>query len=419
MSELASSSNQQKADLTSTVYVGRQPIYTSDLKTHAFELLFRSSEENVAKIIDGERATAELCLNTFAEIGLERIVGCLPAFINVSENFLLHGHCFSLPKERVVIEILEDVRPTPDVLDAVSELQDVGYTIALDDFVYRPELLPLVELAHIVKVDLPLVPTDGLANQVSLLKKHDLQLLAEKVETEEEFETCKKLGFDYFQGYFFSRPTIVKGKKLPTNKVTMMRLVSQIQNPSVSLNEISDIILTEPVLAYKLLRYANSAFHGFAREIESIQHAVTLVGIRQIKTICSLTALSSAAGNKPEALVQTLLIRGKMAELLATQMNHGKTETFFMAGLFSGLDALLDLPMDEALEMVPLSKEIEDSIRSGAGKLGIVLNSVLAYERGDWDALSCPPLDAGAIRNAYLEAIDWAQQTLAKVMAIS
>ncbi len=398
----------------SNVFVGRQPIYSRELKTVAYELLFRSDNQNRANFEDGDRATAELILNTFAEIGLERVVGKLPAFVNLPENFIVNGHSFSLPRERVVLEVLEDVRPTKEVLAALRDLREAGYTIAIDDFVYSRELMPLVELADIVKVDLPAVPRAELARHVEILRQSNVRILAEKVETAEEFEFCKQLDFDYYQGYFFCRPTTVTGKKLPVNRVSMLRLISRLQNPKAGLKEIGDIIRTEPTLSFKLLRFANSAECGLTGKIESVQHAVALTGMRRIRTMASLSILAEAAGEKQEQFIETILIRARMAELLAEQLRQARTDSYFLVGLFSAIDNLLEVPMNEALELVPVSKEVKEALILRTGTLGIVLNCVLAYEKGDWEQVSCHTLDPETIRSAYLEAIDWAANSISE-----
>lgn len=398
--------------LTNTAYVGRQPIYSRDLQTIAYELLFRSGDANQAEFSSGEQATADLLLNVFAEIGLERVVGKLPAFINVSEEFILNGFCQAIPQDKVVIEVLEDVRPTPEVLASLKALRRAGYKIALDDFVYSKELMPLVELVSIVKVDLPLIPRDQLANHVELLRQYDLTLLAEKVETAEEFQLCHELGFDYFQGYFFCRPSIIKGKRVSSNRLTVMRLISKLQAPSITLDEISDIIQTEPTLAYKLLRFVNSSRCGLDHKIESIRHAVVMVGIQQVKTLCALTMLAEVGMGKPAELVKTLLVRAKMAELLALQLKLEKSDSYFLVGLFSAIDALLDLPMDQALNRVPVSQEVHDALLSGSGTLGMILNCVLEYERGHWDDVASELVDSRYIKKSYLQAIEWADDSL-------
>ena len=397
----------------SSVFVGRQPIYSRDDSSFGYELLFRSSFTNEAIIKDGQKATAELLINTFAEIGLERIVGSLPAFINVSEEFIVNQHCHFLPKDKVIIEVLENVKPTREVMIALSDLKREGYKIALDDFVFSEHLKPMLELADIVKIDVSdFDDPEDLKSQIESIKPFGVTLLAEKIESIQEYNECKEIGFDLFQGFFFSKPSIVQGRKLPANHISMIQIVALIQDPSVTLHEISEIILTEPILAYKLLRFVNSAYYGLSKEIDSIQHAVTLIGIRQIKTLCSLTALATAAGRKPMELIQTLLIRGKMCELLANKLNYEKTESYFLTGLFSSLDALLDIATDEALSMLPVCGEVVDAISAGGGKMGRVLNCSMAYETADWEEVQLGTLDKNEIRDTYFEAIDWAQRSM-------
>lgn len=401
---------------TKTAYVGRQPIYSRALQTVAYELLFRSNESNFAEFSNGEQATADLLLNVFAEIGLERVVGKLPAFINVTEEFILNGYCRAIPQEKVVIEVLEDVRPTSEVLAALKALRKAGYRIALDDFVYSPELMPLVELASIVKVDLPNVRNEKLFQHVELLREYNVALLAEKVETNEQFKLCQDLEFDYFQGYFFCQPTVIKGKRVSSNRLTVMRLISKMQGPSITLDEISEIIQTEPALAVKLLRFVNSSTCALNHRIESIKHAVVMVGIQQVKTLCALTMLAEVAIGKPDELVKTLLVRAKMAELLAIQLESTKTDSCFLVGLFSAIDALLDMPLDQALDCVSVCQDVYDALIFGTGTIGMILNCVLEYEKGHWDDVACDLVDSHHIKTSYLQAIEWADDSLENLL---
>jgi EAL and modified HD-GYP domain-containing signal transduction protein len=205
-------------DSATEAYVSRQPIYRTQLDLFGYELLFRDGVRDRAVIVDGDRATAAVILNFF-ELGMERIVGKNRAFINLTRNFILDGHCASLPHDRVVLEVLEDVTADPEVVRALRDLSAQGYTIALDDFIYEDSLRPLVEVADIVKVDVLGVDRDALARQVSALSRFQVRLLAEKVETQEQFEICKDLGFEYFQGFFFCKPKLIHGKQVPTNRL--------------------------------------------------------------------------------------------------------------------------------------------------------------------------------------------------------
>lgn len=401
----------------SNAFVGRHPIYTQDVKTVAYELLFRSENRTEAQFSDGEYATAELLLNTFTEIGLEQIVGDLPAYINVTEEFLLEDYAYALPRERVVLEVLETVRPTEDVINALSRLRTKGYKLAIDDFVFSPELVPLVELAEIVKVDLPSISSaDELASHVEFLRKHDVEILAEKVETHEQFAFCKQLDFDYFQGFFFCRPTIVAGRKLPHGRLALTRLMAKLQDESVSLQEVAEIFRTEPALSVRLLRYVNSAYCGLNQQIESIQHAVAIAGIHRIRVISCLAVLAQAAEEKPTELIRTILVRARMAELLADQMGRTRKGPYFLAGFLSAIDALLDITSGEAVQIFPISQEVEAALVSREGEMGAVLNCVLEYEKGNWNEVSCEPLTVSDIQRTYLQSIGWSNEVLGQVV---
>ena len=200
------------------ILVGRQPIFGPQVDLYAYELLYRDSQENRANVIDGDMATARTMLNTFLEIGLDQVVGSHLAFLNLTRGFILENYCEELPKDRVVLEILEDIEPEPQVLEALSRLSGAGYVIALDDFSFRDSLRPFLEMAHIVKLDVLAHDREGLEQQVEWLRPYAVKLLAEKVETAEDFTFCKNLSFEYFQGYFFCRPTIIQGKSIPSNR---------------------------------------------------------------------------------------------------------------------------------------------------------------------------------------------------------
>ncbi len=392
------------------VFIGRQPIYAPDLKLAAYEVLFRDGPENAAMIKDGDQATAELILNLFSEIGFEQIVGQVPAFINVTRNFILDGHAEALPKDLVVLEVLEDVRPEPELIAALRDLSSKGYTIALDDFVYAPELRPLVEIADIVKVELPAISADELPHHVDQLRRDNVKLLAEKVETYEEFERCKQLGFDYFQGYFFCKPKVIQGKRLPINRIAALRLLSQIRQSNAKIEDLAAVLSTEPSLCYKLLRFVNSASCALSHRIDSIQAAITLVGMNRLSSFARLALLARAAEEKPPHLIVTALTRARMCELLATKSNLRRPEIFFIAGLFSVLDAILDLPMPDALAALPLDAEIQSALLNQDGPLAEIVQCVVNYDQARFDHVQVKGLDSYAVRTAYLDALIWAAE---------
>jgi c-di-GMP phosphodiesterase len=392
------------------VFVGRQPIYDRQLDVYAYELLFRSSESNHARVTDGDRATSQVILNTFLELGLETIVGPKLAFINLTRGFILQDYSPVFPAGRVVLEVLEDIPVDAELVEAVSRLSSQGYLIALDDFIYHERLQPLVEVADIIKVDVLALDDVALREHAATLRQYKVKLLAEKVETQDRYKYCRNLGFDYFQGYFFCKPEVIRGQRVPGSRLVTLQLLAKLQEPDTTFGDLEQIISRDVSLSYKLLRVVNSAFYALPQKVDSLRQALLRLGTRQITTWVSLILLSGF-DEKPHELMVTAMVRAKMCELLARALGRSSTEMFFTVGLFSALDALTDSPMEEVLKSVPLSDEITAALLSNAGMLGEALRCVLAYERGDWDAVHCFGLDGTTITDAYLQAITWTTET--------
>lgn len=391
------------------VFVGRQPIYDRKLEVIAYELLFRSGEANRASVLDGDQATSQVVHNTFVEIGLDTIVGQKRAFINFTRDFILQDYAAIFPTDRVVVEVLEDITVDAELIEAVRTLSAQGYTVALDDFVFHDHLRPLVELADIIKMDVLALDRSTLQEGVSQLQQYNVKLLAEKVETRDDFTFCQNLGFDYFQGYFFCQPDIVKGRRSPGNHMAIILLLAKLQDPQTEFAELEALVSRDVSLSYKLLRLINSALYGMPKKVESIRQALLLLGTKFITTWVSLITLAGI-GDKPDELMVTAMVRGKMCELLAQAMALQGKEVFFTIGLFSVLDAMLDMPMPEVLTSLPLADDISCALLSHKGIMGDTLRCVLAYERGNWDDVICQALDRQVIRDAYLEALAWASE---------
>ena len=392
-----------------TLFLGRQPIYDRRLQVFAYELLFRTSDDNVAVIADAEGSTAQVVIDTFIEIGLENVVGQHLAFVNVSRAFLLDGYARQLPKERVVLEILEDVTIDDRLIACAEELAAAGYTIALDDFVYHDDFRPLLGIARIIKVDLRRLDEASVREHVRLLTRRDVKLLAEKVETKEEFDRCLDLGFDLFQGYYFQRPTIVTGRRPPTNRLAALRLLAALQSPNVTIAQVEALIGQDATISYRVLRVINSAMYGLARRVDSLHEAVVLLGLQRIRTWVTLMTLSGVS-DKPHELLVTAMVRARMASQLTAHLPGDVHEAAFTVGLFSALDAILDLPMDEIVSSLPLSQEASDALLRQTGPLGEVLGCILLYERGDWDHVRLEGQSADSIRTVYLESVAWASE---------
>jgi c-di-GMP phosphodiesterase len=400
----------------SDVYIGRQPIFNRDLEVFGYELLYRSADMDRADFSDGNHATSVVISNTFMEIGLDRLVGDKWAFINLTRPFLLGQYPIPLQTDKLILEILEDVVLDRELIEAVRTLKGQGFTLALDDVTDPVRLEALRGLASIVKVDLLLTDRAKLPQQVLAYMSERVNLLAEKIETFQEFEWCQSLGFDYFQGYFLAKPQVIKEKKLKGTKIVIMELLAALQKPDVEFNRVEDIIQKDVALSYKLLRLINSAYYGVRSEVKSIKQALTMLGLRQIQSWVSLLLLSET-DNKPSELIKTAMIRGKMCEILAEDLREPRPEIPFTIGLFSVLDALMDMSLTDILDQVPLADDVKDALLKHTGPYGRILSCVLAYEKADWGNVRIQGLNPVTVVDAYLEAVDWADELAGFVTA--
>lgn len=392
------------------IFIGRQPIFDRNLEVYAYELLFRSGTQNQAGTFDGDQATSQVIINAFIEIGLEQIVGPHLAFINLTRSFVTSTTTLPFPKDRVVLEILEDIRPDAEVIEGARNLASQGYSLALDDFIFHEDLKPLIEQAQIIKIDLMALSREQLIEHVQLLRGYKVKLLAEKIETQEEFEHCKQLGFDYFQGYFLSKPNIVQSTQLPPNRLAILQLLSKLQSPETDAAGIETLIMQDVALSYKLLRYINSAFFAFPKKIESIRQAVVYLGTQAIKSWVSLLVVAGL-GNKPAELVTQAMQRAKMCELLAKTAKRPHSETYFTVGLFSLLEALMDAPLEKILESLPFTEDIRQGLLEHTGPYGEALACVIAYEKGDFLRAHFDRLAPSQMTDAYVSSAHWADQS--------
>jgi EAL and modified HD-GYP domain-containing signal transduction protein len=408
----------QMTDPQGTAVVARQPICDRAQNTFAYELLYRNPGETTAVIDNQERATAEVIVNSFMEIGLERMGGRATAFINVTRDFILGNHCRSLPAGRVVFEILENTEPDSQLLDAVAALTRDGYVFALDDYTFEDRMKPFLPFCRYIKVDARQTPPALLGQHIEGLRQFPVKLLAEKVETPEEFAFYKEHGFEYFQGYFYCRPKLFSTPKISRNRLAVSQLLTKLHQADVSTRDIEKIVCEDISLSYQLLRYINSAAFSLPRQIESIAHAVRLVGTDHIRRLASLMMLAGV-DDKPRELLTTSLVRAKMCELLAQRHNYANTEAHFTVGMLSTLDAFLDCPLPEALTQLPLSSEMRDALMHYEGKLGSVLQRVLTYETGNWAALDELRADTAPMARAYWRALEFGEGVIQQMGAWS
>ncbi len=390
------------------VYVGRQPIFDRDLGVIAYELLYRSGVNgNAAGAVCGEQASKQTIVNTFLEIGLDRLVGNRPAAINLTEDFFVEADKLPFAPGQVILEVLEDIPVTPRLIEGIEHLSNAGFTIALDDYLYSPSHAPLLKLADIVKIDLMRLDRDQLAEHVRVLRQYPVELVAEKVETEEEFNYCKSLGFDYFQGYFLSRPQVIEGESLPNNRLAVLNLLAVLHDASADAEDLADAINADVALSYKMLKLINSAAFNLPRKIESIHRGVLLLGRRKLASWASMIALN-AMTDRPSELLRMAMTRAKMCELLAEKAGLSPLESYFTVGLFSALDLLMQRPLDSLVKPLPLSEEVMTALLERQGQLGEALVCALAYELGDFESCRFADLSTDDVVIANIEAVTWA-----------
>lgn len=401
------------------VFIGRQPVLDVNQSVWGYELLFRSSTDNRADFKDANQATSQVIVNALLEFGLDRVVGDGFALVNLPRDFLLADHTDILPPGKVVLEVLEDVAIDDELVASIGRIRAEGYTIALDDFAFEPRWAPLLELADIIKVEVPaLADTDQktLAGRVATLRDRGIVLLAEKVETLEEFERYRDLGFSYFQGYFFSRPNVIQGSRIPGNRVQILRLLGALNAEDIQIAELERQIAANVDISYKVMRLLNSSRFSLPREITSIREAITLLGLQQLRRLATMVALSGV-DDKPDELVTMSLVRARLCERLAELDRRASPGSAFTVGMMSILDALLDRPLEEVLVELPLGPEVRQALLEGEGALGDYLRWAKGCETGDWavmDSMGSGAAD-GTLARLYVEALDWARETMSEL----
>jgi c-di-GMP-related signal transduction protein len=394
-------------------FIARQPIFDAQRNVYGYELLFRSGLENVFRHEDPNQATSKVMVDGFFLFNLNDLTGGKRAFINVPRDILLNEYMFFLPKEQVVVELLETVEPDPEVLQACQKLKNAGYLIAMDDFVYEQRYEPLLEFTDFVKVDF-LATTEearkSIGQKISPLKT---RLVAEKVETPQMFQEGIESGYSFFQGYFFSKPAILVAKDIPTFKAHYFQLLKEIHRSGTDLDKLDEIIRRDVALTYKLLRYINSAFFGLPHKIKSVKQALVLLGEKTIKNWISFVALASMAVDKPEELLVLTIVRARFCEMLAPYFNlSDRKDDSFLMGLFSLIDAFLDRPLSQILAEIPIDDPIKLALLGEPSRLGEIYQYTLSYEKAAWGDLQKPiitPDEDTTPLSLYLEALKWGQ----------
>lgn len=391
------------------IFLGRQPVFNRDQAIVGYELLFRHNEAAVsAQIVDGDAATAQVIEGAFMDIGLDQLAGRYPVFINLTRHYLLNPP--PLPPKQVVFEILEDIELGEDIIDALNGLIDTGYRLAMDDYVFDESHHDLLSRVHIVKLDVLALSDEELERHVARLQDYPVRLLAEKIEDEQSYQRCKGLGFHFFQGYYFSKPRIIRGRRLKANQLTVVQLLRMVHRPDTDIKDLEELINQDVTLGYKLLKMMNSAYYNLDRKIDSVRRALVYIGSDGIRSWVSMLALTSL-DEEDHGLMGISLVRARMCELLTPRVRQSDKDSFFTTGLFSVLDQLLQVPLEEILLDLPLSEEVRQALLDYSGVMGEALDCAMSFERLG-GARSFQEKDAQTVAALYLESVEWALNTM-------
>jgi len=403
----------QDLSAATAALVARQPIFDTELRVLAHELLYRGAVgDHFASIGDPRTATLQVLMNACLEIGLNYVTGDKPAYVNFPRE-LLTGDAplpLPLPPERIVIEVLEDVPADQDVMDGLAALRRRGHKVALDDFSFEHSDAALLAAADVVKVDVMALDPDQLARTCEALRPRNVLLIAEKIETLEQLDHCRLLGFRGFQGFFLRRPETFKGRRIPTNRLAALRIMAELQNPLTSAGDLEPLVGRDAATSYRILQCINSSsFYNLSRPVKSLREAIVILGIDQLRRLCALVMLAGF-DDRPGQLLVDAMVRARMCELLAQHAGITDSGSYFVTGLFSVIDALVAQPLEEAIARLPLAMPIIQALLQDEGDMGAALACVRNYERGDWNGVTYGGLDTGQIRSAYLQALRWAEE---------
>ncbi|MCD4676656.1 MAG: EAL domain-containing protein [Desulfobacula sp.] len=369
------------------VFLARQPIFTPKKKLFGYELLFRLGLENSFPDIDGDIATSKVLENTFFSFELKEVLGNKPGLINFTKKLILQQTPLLFPPQHIIIEVLENIEPDKEVIAALELFKKKGFNIALDDFIYHEKYVPMMEVSKIIKFDLIATPLESLTDIVQdIQSNYDITLLAEKVETYEEFELAKKMGFSLFQGYFFSKPEILSTKDISPSHITKLKLINEVGKKDFDLIKIEELIKNDVSVSFKLLKFLNAAYFNRPTPIITIKDAITYLGTVELKKFINIVALSDLGENKPDELIKISVLRAKMCEQCGTILkSHFTTEELFTLGLFSYIDAILDSKMTNILENISFSDKMTNALLGKDKEFQKIVTIINSFEKGDWD----------------------------------
>lgn len=396
------------------IFIARQPILDRRQGAYGYELLYRSNSQNLYTGTDDDEATLSVLRNVLLVIGAEKISGGRKAFVNFTGNLLLNGAVSLLPKEIGVVEILEKVEPDDGLIKALEAIRSQGYPLALDDFILRGnENNPFLDLVNIIKVDFRQTDKQERATIARRFPREGrIKLLAEKTETREEFKEALEMGYSLFQGHFFCKPVIMARRDVPGYKMNYLGLLKELSAESPNFRSVQNFIEHDPSLAYKLLKYINSAFFGLHREVASIGHALGLLGEDEIRKWASIAVIMELGKDHPTELLRLCLLRARMSEMLGAASGPNlQSPLFFLMGLLSCMDALLGRPMEEILDDIPVAPAVKAALLGAPNIYRDVFDLVVSYERANWTSIpglaAKAAIDYAGMPQLYSKSIEW------------
>ncbi|MDR1574151.1 MAG: HDOD domain-containing protein [Clostridiales Family XIII bacterium] len=401
-------------------FVARQPIFDKQNEVYAYELLYRKDRVKNAydETVDADQASTRTIINGFVEIGLEKLTNGRKAFVNFTEKLLLDNIPALLPSQFLVVEILENIKPTPEVLSACENLKRAGFNIALDDFIICDENLAFLDYADIIKVDFITTSLEDIVGFVKYLREKQrhraqpLQLLAEKIENDEMYDIAVRIGFHYFQGYFFSKPVIVAGRGINPMAINRLRIMQISMKPDFEFRELADVIRQDVALSFRLLKLVNSAYFAFSTAVSNIQQALVILGSIEVKKWAALMCLMEVNPDKTVEITRMSLVRARFLELLAPKVGKAAaSEDLYLMGMFSLMDVMMESPMEEILAQMNLGEAVTQPLIEKSGDFYDMLRIIERYERGEFDAAveQAEPFGLGEVdlMRSYVEALQW------------
>lgn len=396
--------------------LGRQPILTPQMNVYGYELIYRPTSGALDYHLEDDHAALSAILNAFTQSGIQAMVGSKKAFISIARDFLVGNYSIPLPPGKTVLQISAYVDLGLDELQALKELSQLGYEIAVNDVVSFSQVAKLGGLIHIVKIKVSGINPREIADLVYRLRRLGVRVVAEKVDIMNDFYISKNAGFDLMQGFFFCQPDIIPVRKVDTSRVVVIQALAKLQNPEVDITDIEGILAMDPTMGYRLLKLINSGYYSLSVPITSLRHAISMVGLNHIKSWLGLLLLAKC-NNKPHELSAVAVSRAYLARALAKDMNLPNVDSFSLAGMFSVLDAMLDMPMKDVISGINLAKDISDALLIRSGYIGEMIMAIEEMEQGRFTRVLTLGFRPETINQITLDSIEWTEKFKAMVSA--